>query len=209
VEVVLARTMEPLTALGPGRRFGVWFQGCTIGCPGCMSTHTWPSAGAMTIDVDALVSDVVAAAEGSGLDGVTISGGEPFQQPKGLRALLRALRDRWPAGDVLVYSGYTFGHLRRHHSDVLRLIDALMSGPYVEARPTDLPWRGSANQRLTLLSPAASVRYGPIGDDVRRQLQVTVDRGAIWITGIPRPGELDVMRQRLLERGLELDGVSW
>jgi anaerobic ribonucleoside-triphosphate reductase activating protein len=41
----LNRVHFPVTALGPGRRIGIWLQGCLIRCPGCMSLDTWAPAG--------------------------------------------------------------------------------------------------------------------------------------------------------------------
>src|SRR5688572_31286206 len=100
--ISLSRVHFPITTLGFGRRIGVWFQGCSIQCPGCVSHDTWAfGRGQTTVD---LVCDTLAANLNQA-DGVTISGGEPFDQPAALEALLRWLRGRF-AGDVLVFSGY-------------------------------------------------------------------------------------------------------
>src|ERR1044071_7362148 len=88
--IQLNKAHWPVTVLGPGRRIGLWLQGCTIGCRGCGSKDTWPRDPSKTIAVGALV-DCGRRATTDPLDGVTISGGEPFQQPIGLGALLRAL----------------------------------------------------------------------------------------------------------------------
>ena len=81
----------PVTVLGPGRRIGLWVQGCTIDCKGCVSQDTWPQDATKAIAVRDLVAWCKRTA-GDALDGVTISGGEPFEQPDGLRALLAGLR---------------------------------------------------------------------------------------------------------------------
>ena len=39
--LVVNRVHFPVTALGPGRRLGVWVQGCSIGCAGCLAHDTW------------------------------------------------------------------------------------------------------------------------------------------------------------------------
>jgi pyruvate-formate lyase-activating enzyme len=87
-------------------------------------------------------------------DGVSILGGEPFQQPEGLLALVRALRARG-CDHILCYSGYTHRALRRrgerrHTMDaVLAEIDMLVDGPFVAALADDAgPWTGSGNQRV-------------------------------------------------------------
>jgi anaerobic ribonucleoside-triphosphate reductase activating protein len=67
----------PVTTLGPGRRVGVWLQGCSIRCQGCISVDTWiKDRGITTVD------EVVTALQLwlSRADGITVSGGEPFDQ---------------------------------------------------------------------------------------------------------------------------------
>jgi anaerobic ribonucleoside-triphosphate reductase activating protein len=90
-------------------------------------------------------------------DGVSILGGEPFAQPDGLLALVRALRARG-CPHLLCYSGHTYGGLRRRArrqpavGAVLDAIDMLIDGPYVERLATGAgPWTGSGNQRVLAL----------------------------------------------------------
>src|SRR4029077_956889 len=60
----------PVTVLGPGRRIGLWVQGCTIRCRGCVSQDTWPRDPAKRIDVAALLDWCRRVAPG-GPDGIT------------------------------------------------------------------------------------------------------------------------------------------
>lgn len=210
VDLRLSRVHYPITVLGPGRRIGIWFQGCTIGCPGCMSQDTWDPSMGEAIGTSELCDIVLAARTDEALDGVTISGGEPFQQADALHALCSELRRRWPHVDLLVYSGYPLARLRRLHVDVLELIDAVVAEPFMAARPTRLPWRGSANQELTLLSSAAQARYAEASSELHApRVQVAVDEEGLWIAGIPLRGDLVRMRDDLHRRGLELEEVSW
>ena len=108
VTLELNKAHWPVTVLGPGRRIGLWVQGCSIHCPGCVSQDTWPSDPAKAIAVRDLVAWCRRTA-GDAVEGVTISGGEPFDQPVALAALLRAL-DAWRRHarldfDILCYSG--------------------------------------------------------------------------------------------------------
>jgi anaerobic ribonucleoside-triphosphate reductase activating protein len=108
------------------------------------------------------VQDVVAALlhpVGEPRDGITMLGGEPFFQPEGLAALLRALKRR--GVDTAVYTGYTLETLgRREEPDVrgaLRLTDLLIDGPFVRSLAAGAGrWRGSRNQRL-VLQPARAL----------------------------------------------------
>ena len=126
----------PVTALGPGRRLGIWTQGCSIRCPGCVSRDTWDADPGRGIEVSALL-DWCREAAADGCDGVTISGGEPFEQPAALGALLDGLhawRAQGVAFDILCYSGYPLRRLRRHHAGLLAKLDAVVAEPYVDAQ---------------------------------------------------------------------------
>lgn len=138
-------------------------------------------------------------------DGITISGGEPFDQPEALDALLAAL----PLSEtqsVLVYSGYPFEELQ--HFPVLRRgrIDALMTDPFVVDAPQTLPLRGSDNQRLHLLTPLGHRNFAqfhaPMNVDGPKSLDVMFDRdGTVWLAGIPRPGDIARLKDVLDAQG--------
>lgn len=208
----LSRLHFPVTALGPGRRLGIWTQGCTIGCPGCISRDTWPS----TVDGQPAVPvpDVLAWCAGhTGVDGVTISGGEPSEQPAALTELVAGLdRHRRERGwDVLCYTGVEEDEFARRCPEVHGLVDALITGPYRAAEPTDLVWRGSANQRLVPLTELGRQRYGRWVDarTDRPALQIDVDGTGVRMIGVPRRGDLSRLERRLAAAGIRLEGVSW
>jgi anaerobic ribonucleoside-triphosphate reductase activating protein len=203
----LSRLHFPVTTLGPGTRAGIWVQGCSIHCPGCLSRDTWAPAATLTATGE--VTDWVEGHAGDGLTGITVSGGEPFDQPAPLRALLADLRSRPSLArlDILLYTGYAYGAVARRHPAVLELVDAVASGPYAGSRPSTHPWLGSGNQVLTLHTELARERFVPSSGP--RQLQVSADGGTMWITGIPGPGDLERLQGLLEERGVLLEDVSW
>jgi anaerobic ribonucleoside-triphosphate reductase activating protein len=137
---------------GPGRRSSVLVAGCDLGCHGCWVPSLHPLDGGRPVPVD-LLADVVLDPFYE-RDGVSILGGEPFQQPEGLLALLQALRARG-CPHLLAYSGYTYERLCRMAElqpaigAVLGDLDVLIDGPYVQARADSAgPWTGSGNQRV-------------------------------------------------------------
>jgi anaerobic ribonucleoside-triphosphate reductase activating protein len=215
VKIGVNKAHYPVTVLGPGRRIGIWLQGCSIRCPGCVSQDTWAQDAGRTMTVAALLAWCrrVAAA---GLDGVTISGGEPFEQPAALLALLRDLH-RWrrEAGsefDILCYSGQPLTTLRKKHGALLALLDALIPEPYVDGLPLAHVWRGSANQPLLPLTPLGEARYAahleaPAADGKR--MQVAVEGGRLWLIGIPHRGDMPALEALCRSRGLTLRDVSW
>lgn len=203
-----SRVLYPITALGPGRRLGIWLQGCTLACKGCMSRDTWDPGGGTGIEVERLLRlwhDAVRA----GADGLTISGGEPLQQAPVLAEFLAAARvaDR----DVLLYTGYELDELHDRQRAVLAHVDAVIVGRYSVAEPTGLIWRGSANQRLVPLTPLGEERYRPFADlsPKRAAVQVRVDAGVLWLVGVPPAGTLPKVERTLRERGIVFEEAAW
>jgi anaerobic ribonucleoside-triphosphate reductase activating protein len=207
--IEINRLHHPVTVLGVGIRAGIWVQGCTIGCGGCLARDTWPARPELAVPV----ADVLAwlAALDGPLDGVTISGGEPLQQPGSVAELLAGIV-AWRADrevDILLYTGYSWSNAARHDG-VLAHCDAVVAGPYIERRNTgDPPLRGSANQRIVPLTELGRRRYGPSAALPPRGLQVTATDGRLWMIGIPRGGDLPRIAAGLAERGVRMNGASW
>ena len=206
----------PVTVLGPGRRIGLWVQGCTIRCPGCVSQDTWPKDATKSMAIPDLVAWCRKVAAG-GFDGVTISGGEPFEQPSGLRALLEALvawrRAEHLDFDLLCYSGLPLKALERRHGELLALLDAIIPEPYVNDLPQGNVWRGSRNQPLVPLSDRGRARYAAHVDAAAgaegKRMQATVEGGRVWMIGIPGRGDMAAVEALCASRGLALTKVSW
>ncbi len=149
----VASTMARSRANGPGIRAVVWVQGCTIGCSGCYNEFTHPHK------IETLYTPIEVAKwilSIDGIDGVTFSGGEPFEQAKAVLQVIKEIKQEKEL-DVFVFSGYTYGKLAsstdNNVNQLLNSIDILSSGPYVEKlRDDSLLWRGSSNQELHYLS---------------------------------------------------------
>jgi anaerobic ribonucleoside-triphosphate reductase activating protein len=205
----LAKAHFPVDTLGPGRRAGIWTQGCTIGCPGCLSTDTWPADERTEVPVSTVLDWLTSLAEP--IDGVTISGGEPFQQRGALLALLRGIGDwRSPGVDILVYTGYPYSRVLRDAPEVIALCDVLICGPYIDRLNTGLRWRGSSNQRIVTVSALGKERYrdAECGESMPH-MQVSVDGGRIYYIGIPRRGDMERLTERLALSGVHAGEVSW
>lgn len=205
----LSRVHFPVTVLGPGRRLGIWVQGCNSACSGCISRDTWSRDGGYWVEVEALVANCHRMTNGL-IDGVTITGGEPFGQPKGLAALLDAL-ETWRNSqgfDVLCYSGLPLKRLKGEHSSLLARLDVLIPEPFIEGRPISGAWRGSDNQPLVLLSELGRERYATLPTD-SPAIQIAVTDGSLWFIGIPRRGDMDRLQLLAEQRGLTMENISW
>jgi anaerobic ribonucleoside-triphosphate reductase activating protein len=201
MQMNLSRVHFPVTTLGPGKRVGIWFQGCSIRCPGCVSADTWGSGrGATTVEqVVALVLPWLGHA-----DGITISGGEPFDQPEALAELLRTL-PLTSLQDVLVFSGHPWESIEESVPVAMRRIDALISDPFDAKVAQTLRLRGSDNQRLHMLTPLGRERfegYQRTSEKDEPSLDVMFDGdGTVWLAGIPRQGDMLRLRSLLEQQG--------
>lgn len=175
--ILRVHATEPRSrANGPGARFVVWMQGCTLGCAGCFNPATHPATGGREITVDALAAEL-ATAKAAGVEGLSLSGGEPLQQAAASAALLDVARALGMS--TLAFSGYTLDEIRALPDGpaVLARLDVLIDGRYVSTERLASGLRGSANQRIQLLTsrysladveatPIAEIRIGPTGDVV-------------------------------------------
>lgn len=180
---------------------GIWFQGCSIRCPGCISADTWAKR-----EPDLLVSELL-----NGVcdwfdqsDGVTISGGEPFEQPEGLEKLLLGIRTKWNSS-TLVYSGLSFNELKAYPLVKSGLIDALISERYLQDEGQTKPLRGSDNQKLNLLTERGHQLFGQFEHSTNQfanSLDVMFDAdGVVWFAGIPRRGDIKKLQEILVDQG--------
>lgn len=214
--------------LGPGKRTVIWLRGCNIGCPGCMTSELWSNGTERPIlDLADRIVPLLAVA-----DGLTLSGGEPFDQAGAAAHLIEVLRCSLPELETLVYTGYTLERLRSYAdgtclpprkmpksrrpsrdevTSFLKCIDMLMDGPFNEKAPNTLQWRGSDNQRLHVLSSRANRFVGepelPMPE--QRNLHVQMLQGNRYrIIGIPRRGDLAKLRLAMATRGFVIDSDS-
>lgn len=188
--------------LGPGARAVVWVQGCSLRCPGCIVPETWAPAGGRLVNPVELAREVL---ESGGVEGVTVSGGEPMEQPGPVADFLAEVR---AAGkNVWVYSGYTLEELlARDDADVdrvLAMVDVLVDGRYDRRRATTHEYRGSENQRLLRLSGRDAGR--PVPEERPPRVQMTLDdQGRLVVVGVPPPGFLARFKDALERRGVQV-----
>lgn len=133
---------------GPGIRFVIFTQGCPHHCAGCHNPQTHDFDGGEQVLISRLLEDIL---ENPLVSGVTLSGGEPFCQPKPLAELAQELKRR--GKHVMAYTGYTWEQLRgKQDADIERLLaqcDVLVDGKFIESQKDMLlRFRGSRNQRL-------------------------------------------------------------
>jgi len=143
-------------ALGPYNRFAVWVQGCLKQCPGCISKDSQPLDSGYEADTAELAEVIVSTPD---IEGLTISGGEPFLQSEALVDLVGKVKLKKNIG-VIVYTGYNFEEVEEN--ELTKLCDIIIDGAYIEALNDGLSLRGSSNQNVHLITK----RYADVAKKV-------------------------------------------
>ncbi len=86
-------SVESLGTLdGPGLRYVVFLQGCSLRCRYCHNPDTWNMKGGKPTESNALVQEILGYRNFIAKGGVTISGGEPLKQPEFALDLIKQLK---------------------------------------------------------------------------------------------------------------------
>ncbi len=209
------RIAAPVTTLGPGRRVALWVQGCSLGCLGCASRDTWSPEDGAELSVDALVERLRTELDAHDADGLTVSGGEPFQQAAALADVLGRLTACGATAnrDVLIFTGYAAPRARSLAPALWDRADALVCGPYRSDRPSTAWLRASSNQVLVTRTSLGRARYDVVPEESSGgpspALQLSMSESSLTMAGLPRPGDLERFQELMAQRGIEFKEVSW
>lgn len=178
----VARIIPKTSAEGPFERCAIWVAGCDLACPGCCNPELFDPASGTPTALDAVLDTAMDA----GVEGLTMLGGEPLQQPKALAALLEGAQARGLG--TIVFSGYTLQRAQSlpGFSKIWAHLDTLVDGPFdVHRIEPSRRFIGSSNQQLhhrTERYAKASLWRGP----ARIEVRVDAD-GTVELHGMPRP----------------------
>jgi len=176
----VARVVERTESEGPGQRFAVWVQGCSLRCAGCCNAEMFPARGGAMEDPQKLAE----RASACGVDGVTLLGGEPFEQVDACAAFAREARARGLS--VMTFTGFTIEELaeREGARALIDACDLLVDGRFVrEELDASRRWIGSKNQRMHFLT-ARYDREDPRFRE-RQTAEIRFSRGEIVMNGWP------------------------
>lgn len=158
----IGRLLSPVHSLGPGERVCLWTQGCSKKCIGCISPELQAFAGNET-DEALLGRIIIEVAKKGRCSGLTVSGGDPFEQAPSLLVFLRSVREFFD--DILVYTGFELreildGAAGKEGTECLEYIDVLIDGRYERwLNKPDCVLRGSTNQRIHYLNKEKEAIY--------------------------------------------------
>lgn len=189
--MIISHWLYPVQVLGPGNRLVLWVQGCNRRCKNCISPELQMFKGT-EYDVSELTQICNTFISEFNLDGVTISGGEPFDQAEELFRFCEGLL----CDDILVYTGYSWEEITYLFEDqIFRSgICALITNPYVDELNDNLPLRGSSNQKIYYLNPQKKDCYYRYLENTKREQQYFVDQDTVYMAGIPDKGQAEIIR---------------
>lgn len=170
----IERILCPIVTLGPGKRLVIWTKGCSKNCPGCISPEMAVIGSAKNFDVEQIFYIVKNIFNTEGFEGITISGGDPFEQLEELLNLVERLKSL--VDDILVYTGYVWDTFKDTLDESTRNrvkdnISVLIDGPYIQEKNiSDLALRGSENQKIIFFDQCKTSIYEEYMK-VGRQLQ--------------------------------------
>jgi anaerobic ribonucleoside-triphosphate reductase activating protein len=140
----------PVSTLGPGKRFVLWVQGCPFNCKSCISPDYIPFDENTRISIEGLANYI---SEIDGIDGITLSGGEPFSQAKNLTKLIKMLKGLNPKLNFICFTGYSFGALKsKAQKELLNVLDLVITELFIEELNSENGLRGSDNQNFIFLT---------------------------------------------------------
>jgi anaerobic ribonucleoside-triphosphate reductase activating protein len=191
----IANIIDETEAEGPGTRTAIWVQGCTIRCPNCCNPEMFEKTGGQEYTIENLYSRLAVNKIKYNIEGITILGGEPFEQAAGNAGLCQAAKDLGLT--VMVFSGYVLDKIKARGYDAdlfLSYIDLLVDGPYNHKLPEPPPpkgrrWIGSSNQIMHYLTNAYSE------SDPRMRAPNTIEirlnrKGLVVVNGWPTADKL-------------------
>lgn len=135
---------------GDGIRYSIYLAGCSHHCPGCHNPESHSPLAGSPLSDDIVTQIIKEINDNPLLDGITLSGGDPFFSPTELLPILRRLKEETGL-NIWCYTGYTYEAICADplRSPLLQYIDTLVDGPFIRSLyDPQLPFRGSSNQRI-------------------------------------------------------------
>jgi len=164
---------------GPGKRFTLWTQGCSKGCVNCFNPETWNNKNNIVLST----SEIFEMIKDFELEGVTITGGDPFEQEEELLELLILISSLSLSKGVIVFTGFTYDEIRENkiREKCCDYIDVLIDGRYEDHNRVTNCFKGSSNQNIIYFS--SKIKEEELIMD--QEVEVSLSDGIISVTGFP------------------------
>jgi anaerobic ribonucleoside-triphosphate reductase activating protein len=196
----LNKLQYPVYNLGEGKRIGIWVQGCSLACRECVNQTLWDQIGGKSIPVMDVFNWILEV--NTDYDGITLTGGEPFQQYVQLIAFLHLVKTRTRLS-VHCYSGYYLHELEELFPDrlFLKYLDILVDGRFEADLYDSSNIRGSSNQNIYRIVNSQVEKVEAIRGSKKWSVRVTNDN-RIYMAGIPLKQEMNDLTCALKKVGI-------
>lgn len=135
-------------ANGSGIRVSIFFSGCNFHCKNCFNSELWDFNYGIPF-TEETISKIIELLKPGYIKGLSILGGEPFQNYDAVIKLVKRVKEIYPNKDVWIWTGYKFDGIPKECKDILDLADVIVDGRYEEdKRDLSIAFRGSTNQRI-------------------------------------------------------------
>jgi anaerobic ribonucleoside-triphosphate reductase activating protein len=180
-QILRIASYEPRSlANGPGVRAVLWVQGCGKRCSGCFNPDFQSIEGGREVSVAEVLRWIESAKE---IEGVTFSGGEPFDQAAVLAEVARGAQKLGKG--VVVFSGYSREELETcgaGYRELMEASDLIVTGPYEQELAIKHALLASANQDLVFVTE----RYRKAVEGLRRRVEFRIAGDIVRVTGFPK-----------------------
>ena len=175
----IADRMNVCSVLGPGKRYVIWVQGCIFNCKGCINKELQGFEYNCVINVQTIIDEIKRYQDK--IEGITLTGGEPFLQPISLAKIAKKAREI--GLNVICYTGFQLEQLvasqNRHVYALLDELDVLIDGCYDENKKSDSQYKGSDNQNIYFFTDS----YDASDFNVKNNFQIVNNNNDIKIVG--------------------------
>ena len=185
----IGQVLPTTNAEGPGLRYALWVQGCSLRCPGCCNPHMFSAQKSNWMNISDIVEDIRKTKQQNPLlEGISILGGEPVEQPQGLLQLCSEVQKLDLS--VMVFTGHLYTNLTQNPIlyGFLSYCDILVDGPFeenqLEEEGQKRKWIGSQNQNIYILSDRYKHLEGDWPTD-KNTVEIRMFNGEITINGFP------------------------
>ncbi len=187
MHINVGHVMEHSFVNGPGNRCVIWVQGCNRHCKGCKNVEFWSFDEKELYTPEALYERVVNI---NGIEGITVSGGEPLLQLETLKPFMRSVHVSGLS--IVLFTGYPWHDIPRDDQLFIEQhVDILITEPYIESLRAGTPHlRGSSNQEIFFLSD----RYSNEDIDKLGDVEISIGNNGCEITGFPTDTVLTLVK---------------
>ncbi len=197
----LNKIQYPVYNLGPGKRLGIWLQGCSIHCKNCINKSTWSNKQGKQmhiIDVYNIIEMIC-----KNYDGITITGGEPFDQYPQLMAFAYLIKRKTKL-NIICFSGYYLEELVQKFPDkaFFNCFNYIIDGRYEKELVSSNSLKGSENQSVYKFKHNKAVKTNI--NNTKKTWSLNFENETIYMAGIPAQKEMETVANKMKLNGINL-----